>query len=39
MTKMCWIGKELLEAVSTEFRDRSIEYYMRRKKYESVECY
>ncbi|CAA7260504.1 unnamed protein product [Cyclocybe aegerita] len=27
MTKMRWIGRELLEVVSTEFRDRSMEYY------------
>jgi hypothetical protein len=25
-----WIGRELLEVVSTEFRDRSVEYYVRR---------
>ena len=31
MTKMRWIGRELLEVVSTEFRDRSMEYYVRRK--------
>jgi len=24
-----WIGRELLEVVSTEFRDRSVEYYVR----------
>ena len=30
MTKMRWIGRELLEVVSTEFRDRSMEYYVRR---------
>ena len=29
MTKMRWIGRELLEVVSTEFRDRSMEYYVR----------
>ena len=28
MTKMRWIGRELLEVVSTEFRDRSMEYYV-----------
>ena len=38
MTKMRWIGRELLEDVSTEFRDRSMEYYVRRKRYESVDC-
>ncbi|KAJ3575285.1 hypothetical protein NP233_g1213 [Leucocoprinus birnbaumii] len=27
MVKMRWIGRELLEVVSTEFRDRSMEYY------------
>ncbi|KAF8190818.1 tRNA-pseudouridine synthase [Pholiota molesta] len=27
MTKMRWIGREILEVVSTEFRDRSMEYY------------
>ncbi|KAF9529751.1 tRNA-pseudouridine synthase [Crepidotus variabilis] len=27
MTKQRWIGRELLEVVSTEFRDRSMEYY------------
>ena len=31
MTKMRWIGRELLEVVSTEFRDRSMEYYVRHK--------
>lgn len=36
MTKMRWIGRELLEVVSTEFRDRSMEYYVRCKRYESV---
>lgn len=25
-----WLGRELLEVVSTEFRDRSMEYYVRR---------
>ncbi len=25
-----WIGREILEVVSTEFRDRSMEYYVRR---------
>lgn len=30
MTKMRWIGRELLEVVSTEFRDRSMEYYVGR---------
>lgn len=29
MTKLRWIGRELLEVVSTEFRDRSMEYYVR----------
>jgi hypothetical protein len=29
MAKQRWIGRELLELVSTEFRDRSIEYYVR----------
>ena len=29
MTKQRWIGRELLEVVSTEFRDRSMEYYVR----------
>jgi len=28
MTKQRWIGRELLEVVSTEFRDRSLEYYV-----------
>jgi hypothetical protein len=28
MTKERWIGRELLEIVSTEFRDRSMEYYV-----------
>jgi hypothetical protein len=23
-----WIGRELLEVISTEFRDRSVEYYV-----------
>lgn len=26
-----WLGRELLEVVSTEFRDRSMEYYVRRR--------
>jgi hypothetical protein len=25
-----WIGRELLEVISTEFRDRSVEYYVSR---------
>ena len=29
MAKGRWIGRELLEIVSTEFRDRSMEYYVR----------
>ena len=29
MAKQRWIGRELLELVSTEFRDRSLEYYVR----------
>lgn len=29
MTKHRWIGREILEVVSTEFRDRSMEYYVR----------
>jgi tRNA pseudouridine32 synthase len=29
MAKQRWIGREILELVSTEFRDRSIEYYVR----------
>lgn len=33
MTKMRWIGRELLEVVSTEFRDRSMEYYVRSSAY------
>ena len=28
MTKQRWIGRELLEVISTEFRDRSMEYYV-----------
>ncbi len=28
MAKMRWLGRELLEVVSTEFRDRSMEYYV-----------
>ncbi|KAF8058712.1 tRNA-pseudouridine synthase [Lyophyllum atratum] len=27
MAKLRWLGRELLEVVSTEFRDRSMEYY------------
>jgi tRNA pseudouridine32 synthase len=27
--KMRWLNRELLEVVSTEFRDRSMEYYVR----------
>ena len=30
MAKERWLGRELLEVVSTEFRDRSMEYYVRR---------
>ena len=38
MTKMCWIGRELLDVVSTtEFRDRSMEYYASRKRFESLD--
>jgi hypothetical protein len=29
MAKGRWIGREILEVVSTEFRDRSLEYYVR----------
>lgn len=29
MAKMRWLGREILEVVSTEFRDRSMEYYVR----------
>jgi hypothetical protein len=29
MAKQRWWGREILELVSTEFRDRSIEYYVR----------
>ena len=29
MAKERWLGRELLEVVSTEFRDRSMEYYVR----------
>ena len=39
MTKMRWIGRELLEVVSTEFRDRSMEYYVRRRRYGSMDCW
>ena len=28
MAKLRWLGRELLEVVSTEFRDRSMEYYV-----------
>ena len=28
MAKMRWLGREILEVVSTEFRDRSMEYYV-----------
>lgn len=31
MAKGRWLGREMLEVVSTEFRDRSIDYYVRRK--------
>jgi len=31
-----WLGRELLEVVSTEFRDRSMEYYVR---YMPRKCY
>ena len=30
MAKGRWLGREILEIVSTEFRDRSMEYYVRR---------
>ncbi|KAG5644501.1 hypothetical protein DXG03_008243 [Asterophora parasitica] len=33
MAKLRWLGRELLEVVSTEFRDRSMEYYVR------LHCY
>ena len=29
MAKARWLGREILEVVSTEFRDRSMEYYVR----------
>jgi len=29
MAKERWYGREVLEVVSTEFRDRSMEYYVR----------
>lgn len=29
MAKGRWLGREILEIVSTEFRDRSMEYYVR----------
>jgi hypothetical protein len=29
MAKGRWVGREILEMVSTEFRDRSLEYYVR----------
>jgi hypothetical protein len=29
MAKGRWLNREILEVVSTEFRDRSIEYYVR----------
>jgi hypothetical protein len=28
MAKQRWLGREILEIVSTEFRDRSMEYYV-----------
>ena len=28
MAKGRWLGREILEVVSTEFRDRSVEYYV-----------
>jgi len=28
MAKERWLGREILEVVSTEFRDRSMEYYV-----------
>lgn len=28
MAKARWLGREILEVVSTEFRDRSMEYYV-----------
>jgi hypothetical protein len=29
MAKQRWLNREILEVVSTEFRDRSVEYYVR----------
>jgi hypothetical protein len=32
-----WIGRELLEVISTEFRDRSVEYYVSRQSRSEIE--
>jgi hypothetical protein len=34
MAKQRWWGREILELVSTEFRDRSIEYYVSKLRWE-----
>lgn len=34
MAKGRWLGREILEVVSTEFRDRSMEFYVRTSSYE-----
>lgn len=39
MAKMRWLGRELLEVVSTEFRDRSMEYYVRPLQMTMIGCW
>ena len=36
MAKGRWLGREILEVVSTEFRDRSMEFYVRFLNYVSI---
>ena len=38
MAKERWLGREILEIVSTEFRDRSMEYYVRLPLIPSHSC-
>ena len=36
--KQRWIGRQILEVISTEFRDRSVDYYVRRLLYTYTTC-
>ena len=38
MAKGRWLGREILEIVSTEFRDRSMEYYVRTELVQTLAC-